>query len=507
MTSFTNQTKVFVGYADEAVTRKIAAGGISVAYQQASEPSVAGSGSIPSPAMVLDLMPLLKGSIVPGSLRFKLGSYHYIERAGTLYHSVSTSSGAGMPAGTINYQTGEVVITSWPAGAATFVLESGLIRPNTPGMALVTGRAAASPIKSQSFAISATALDGTLITATAGADGLITGPLANGAISYEKGTYTVSFGSFAGTIWTDKMVDPGTIKYNAVSYSYLPLDASVIGIDPVRLPQDGKVPIFRPGNFVVIGHTAAIGPLTVSNGQMVNCNRVRLSRVRVLDVNGNVINSGYTADLDGGTVTFNDITGYLQPIKVEHRIEDMAQVSDVQINGLLFFTRQLTHDFPAGSYVSSALIAGDMHAHITAMFDQATWSGAWADTVSGSGATSSYNDVLAPIELSNKGAITERWAIQFTNTTTFNVIGEHVGVIATGNTSSDLTPINPATGQPYFTLRAVGWGSGWSAGNVLRFNTSGPVFPVWVVRTVQQGPETVTTDSFTLLIRGDVDRP
>jgi hypothetical protein len=42
-------------------------------------------------------------------------------------------------------------------------------------------------------------------------------------------------------VWAD------TIKYNCVVYSYLPLDAELIGIDPVRLPQDGKVPIFRKG--------------------------------------------------------------------------------------------------------------------------------------------------------------------------------------------------------------------------------------------------------------------
>ena len=35
----------------------------------------------------------------------------------------------------------------------------------------------------------------------------------------------------------------------------------------------------------------------------------------------------------------------------------------------------------------------------------------------------------------------------------------------------------------------------------------GAQFPVWVVRTVQQGPESVPDDNFTLLIRGDVDTP
>ena len=34
--------------------------------------------------------------------------------------------------------------------------------------------------------------------------------------------------------------------------------------------------------------------------------------------------------------------------------------------------------------------------------------------------------------MTNAGAITERWAVQFTNTTAFQVIGEHVGVIDRG---------------------------------------------------------------------------
>ena len=131
----------------------------------------------------------------------------------------------------------------------------------------------------------------------------------------------------------------------------------------------------------------------------------------------------------------------------------------------------------------------------------------FSDSISGSAATATYNDVLAPIAVTNAGTVTERWAIQFTNSTSFNVIGEHVGVIATGTTATDTAPTNPATGKPYFTLPAIGWGSGWAAGNVLRFNTIGALFPVWVVRTIQQGPETVTNDSFTLLVRGDVDRP
>ena len=502
------EVSVFTDYTQTTSQRKIAAGGVSVHYQEAGTAVTLETGTLTSGALSLDLTPRLRGSIVPGSLRFRIGSLVYIDRAGVLYHSVSPTTGSGTPAGTVNYTTGKVSVTSWPSGSTAFTLDAGLVNPGTPGVSVVFGRTASRPLKSQSFSISATALDGTTITATSAGDGTITSALVNGEIDVETGVFKIAFGSLdGGGLWVSKLVDPSTMRSNAVAYSYLPLDADILGLDPVRLPQDGRVPIFRAGDFAVVGHTDSVGPYTVTNGQTKDCGRVRLSRVRVIDNNGNVINTGYTANLEAGTVNFTDVAGYVQPITIEHRIEDMAQVSDVQINGQLSFTRSITHAYPTGSVVSSALVAGDLRARVSVLFDQATWTNVFSDALIGSVATGTFNDALAPIEVSNIGASTERWAVQFTNTTTFNVMGEHVGVIATGNTSTDCSPINPATGQPYFTIPALGWGSGWSVGNVLRFNTVGALFPVWVVRTIQQGPETVTNDSFVLLVRGDVDRP
>ena len=95
----------------------------------------------------------------------------------------------------------------------------------------------------------------------------------------------------------------------------------------------------------------------------------------------------------------------------------------------------------------------------------------------------------------------------FTNTTSYRVIGESVGEIGTGNTANACAPLNPATGVPYFTLPALGWGAGWAAGNCLRFNTDACGAPFFVIRTVLQGPASIDSDQFTLAFRGDVDRP
>ena len=57
----------------------------------------------------------------------------------------------------------------------------------------------------------------------------------------------------------------------------------------------------------------------------------------------------------------------------------------------------------------------------------------------------------------NAGALTERFALRFTNSTTFECIGEHLGFIGSGTINADFAPINPVGAAPYFTLRALGF--------------------------------------------------
>lgn len=467
-------------------------------------------------------------SIVVGSLRFTLGGVQHIDRAGRVVKNVDASNGSATDVGTIDYSSGIASLTNWsgitnPVGS----IEAGL---QQFGSALITQtyfRAPVSPLRPGQFSIAATRKKtGATITGSANTDGIINTPNIVGKVDYESGVAKIYFGRKTDpqdgetaldlsseipgvTTWYPEGVLAATVRFSCVSYSYLPLDSEILGIDPVRLPTDGKVPIFRPGYVAVVHHTAETSPATVSNGQTVSCGRTRLARVRVVGNNGNTITAGYTTDLDAGTVTFTDVTGYSQPVHIEHRIEDMALVNEAQINGDLSFTRQLTHDFPANeSYVSSALIIGDMKARVNVFFDQATWNSVWQDVVNGSAASATYNDVLYPLVVTNEGAITERWVIHFTNTTTFNLIGENVGQIVTGGTiGANLAPINPATGVPYFTIDKLGWGSGWSAGNAVRFNTVGALAPVWLCRTIQQGVPTAPDDAFTICVRGDVDKP
>lgn len=507
----------------------------SAAYTASANVSYSNTVAASNTITVTPTQYIVRSLMVPNytlkGVGFTLGTTRYQQLSdGTLNRDIDPMTGGGTPAGSVSGAIGVVYISSWPVGAPSLITNwRGLIAPPSVGVeapftAFATiFRTASSPLRPSSLSILGTMQDGTTFNVTSDANGKINSTRVKGVVNYDYGLVELYFVNPAGdtaimadlthlgiaglTTTPADLAMLTTLRYNAVSFSYLPLDATLLGIDPVRLPSDGRVPIFRAGGLAVVGHTGSI-TATVANAQVIDCARVRLSRVRVIGSGGVVINTGYSADLEAGTVTFSDITGYAQPVTIEHRIEDMAVINETQITGQITFTRALTHNYPLGSFVSSALPSGDLKARVSILFDQATWSGtSWLDAVSGTVATGTFNSALAPIVVTNKGAVSERWALSFTNSTSFSIIGEHVGVIGTGSINTETSPINPATGVPYFTVPILGWGTGWAVGNVLRLNTVGAMFPVWCVRTIQQGPNTGTEHSFTLLSRGDVDQP
>jgi len=204
-----------------------------------------------------------------------------------------------------------------------------------------------------------------------------------------------------------------------------------------------------------------------------------------------------------------DLSGYQQPLTAWTSIHTEALATNVNTETrTVRLSRALRHAYPGQTaYLSSQVPSGDLSASVTVPFSQQAWTSVWQDTRIGDAITPQFNESVYPIVVTNDGAITERWRIQFTGTTTVNVIGENVGQIATSlSITADLAPINPHTAQPYFTIPNEGWGAGWVNGNLLRFNTHGADYPLWAVRVVQPSDhEEGVSDRFRLTLLGDVD--
>lgn len=461
-------------------------------------------------------VPVLQGlSLAADALAFAMGGQVYTASAGVLGKGWDVALGTATPAGSVA-SDGQISVTSLPAaGQSTAIAWRNAAQSRAVGkVGQGVFRVETAPIKVGVFQIQAGSLVGSANNA-----GVISGDGWNGSVDWQRGIVTWNrTSSYSGGMpwlsWeSTNPVAADALTYNAVFLQYIPLDGTLLGLDTARLPLDGKVPAFHKGGQVIVHNTLTTAlPSTPTRDFAYSLGRARVAAVQVRSASGvRVPANRYTVDFDLGTITIPaaaDLTGIDQPMTVHHRIEDVLMVTEVDISGQISLVSGLTHAYPAGtSYVSSKLRKGDLFARSFGYRERTTWAGAWQATADATAQpTASYNRIDYPIEVTNRGAITERWAVIFTGATQVRVVGEDVGQVLTGvSITGVIEALNPQTGAPYFSINPLGWGGGWSVGNVLLFETAACGGTVWVARTVLQGPATAASDSATLMFGADVD--
>ena len=467
--------------------------------------------SVALSGLTLDFAPTHAQPLVPGSLLYTWGGQTWIDRSGTLYYAVSTSTGSGTVGGTLDYTTGLATLTVWTAGGANSVgLQALLTQLGTWTMIAAQFRAPGAPLLPASLYLQATRADGTLMTVTAAADGTISGDGVRGTVNVATGVVRVEFASVGATQY--RPIIPGTLRFSCVVVATVPQDASLIGVDATRLPSDGRVPIYRAGgDELVLIHETVLWtmPSGLTAGQVVSLPDADLQALELRDAaDVQVPATLYTADLLAGTVTMAtplSLSGYAQPLVARMLVGDLVSVSDVLIDGTLTLGSALTRDYTTAARVSSMLRGGNLRARVSVLFDQASWDGVtWQDAVSGSVATATFDSVTYPPQVRNDSSRRERWALKFTSATGGQIIGETFGVVGAGfTTTANVVITNPFTGQPDLVLDWHGFGSGWAAGNIIRINVESAQLPAWLLRCTSPGAQALATDRVQILAYGD----
>ncbi len=490
----------------------------------AQENSVSYGGereSIPAPQLIVDLLPNVGDAIVPGSLLLSWGGSLYVDRDGILYKDIDSKTNAGIAVGRVDYAGRQITLASWPSNVSTMIERLACLTTAVGfGTQRVFFRTAGSPLRPASLQITAVRIDtAEVVTATPNLNGDVNSGIIHGHVDARTGIARLQFTTDPEdeSGLSDVPVIAALLRYNAVLQTSMPMDAKLLGLNPVRLPADGRVPIYRDGDVLVIHHTGKT-PATTTPGSTVNLSRYGQAEIYAIDSNENRLDPAqYTTDRETGTLTWanplliqdEDGEPLTPPLTICDRVEHMTVCTEVQITGAVSINSPVPWDLPATeTFVSSALTWGDMQARLYRWFTQKTWntgSPNWTDNQIGDQTTAQYNSLNYPPEVANMGSISGKWAIVFTSTTGFQVVEQKLGVIATGSTAYDLSPINPATSTPYFTIRAEGWGTGWASGNAIRFNTDACLGPAWLVRTVLAGKGTMNDDNFKLQVRGDAD--
>ncbi len=480
----------------------------------------------------IDLLPIYAEIVMPSSVNFTYAGKNYFDKNGSIYTDLDPKTGAATLAGSIDYQAAHVTLQKWQWTDGTKpALKSLATSLNGNPVDSVTFRTPSAPIRPGSLEVRATTLDGVNFSAKADLSGKLEAPGIKGFVDAEYGLGQVQFGSWMtaagnesepwynvdavnedGKIWRPEHVFANTITYDTRSYSYLPIDSNVVKIDTVRLPQDGRIPIFRRGDTIIIGNrqTTDIGSAH-TGGQTVTLPRTDVTRIAVMDADDKQVNAElWDYDLAAGTITWRtplDLSSYKMPLKVMHAQEERNRIREADIDGTLSLIFANRRSYPiADTYVSSVLIGGDLQVRVSVPFTQKSWNNVWLDTPVGEQLLNKLNLKDFPMILTDDGAIKERWMIKMTGTNQFELYGETLGFVKRGDTLTDLAPINPAKGKPYFTLpkQAFGADAPWANQDIIRFNTWGTLLPILVLCAVQPNPNPPTgTDGYTMCLYGD----
>ena len=441
-----------------------------------------------------------------GSVTFVLNNRNFVTRQGNVFDDNGQQVGTiDNTSGVIELQPNQVVSDVTPTFTSIFTDNTG----GNQALRRISFRTSATDLTTSSFLLRYATTNGTFL-ATSDSAGIITGT------DIDSTTSSVDTTTGAVVINFTADVNPASLFYDAVAETTLPLDPELLGLDPVRLPPNGRVPVFDEGRHLVIFQeetTDIVG--TPTAGQTVTLDRQDQAYIEVIDVNGQRLDyAQYTADRTAGTLTFADPLSLVDragepltaPYQVVDRVEDMALATSVEITGRVGISAPLTRDYPADTTrVASALVWGDIGSRVFNIFSQQSFD-VWSDQQTTDNIAAQYDDVNFPIQINNADSFTGRWAAVFLNSNVVRIQEESLGVVLTSaSIAEDIAPINPATGNPYFTIPAGGWGAGWITSNVLRFNTESGAENMWIIRTVQSGALTEDTDSIDIEIRGDAN--
>lgn len=121
-------------------------------------------------------------------------------------------------------------------------------------------------------------------------------------------------------------------------------------------------------------------------------------------------------------------------------------------------------------------------------------------TTAGSG---DFDDTTYPVLLDHKGSVYQSWTLTWTSATEFNIVGDTLGLVGTGITSSTVQPNNPDFSKPYFVMNNAGFSGVWAASDTITFDTSPCAIPIWYKRIIPALANSLSGDKVIVGIDGE----
>lgn len=216
------------------------------------------------------------------------------------------------------------------------------------------------------------------------------------------------------------------------------------------------------------------------------------------------VNAGVTSiDVDVEDWSVNPIFADTMYIRISDKanIDGAGNEEIVQINAApsaagdtitLSFTPALANAYAAASTRVAGLIeVGPVFSDVQPLYSS------FVDTSAGSGA---YDDTTYPLVLDSIATVYQEWTLTFTSSTAFDIVGDELGNVGSGNTSSGASPNNSDFSAPYFTLSSSGFSGAWQVGDTITFTTTPSAVPLWLRRDIPSGASAASNNKAILAI-------
>lgn len=103
----------------------------------------------------------------------------------------------------------------------------------------------------------------------------------------------------------------------------------------------------------------------------------------------------------------------------------------------------------------------------------------------------------------NIGGIEQDWTLTFTSATAYDLTGDTLGAVGSGNISGTFAPNNTDFTKPYFSMNSAGWGGTYISGDTITFTTAPAAISIWLERTVPAGASSFSANSVIPALEGE----
>lgn len=170
-----------------------------------------------------------------------------------------------------------------------------------------------------------------------------------------------------------------------------------------------------------------------------------------------------------------DSTGYIELKRIDQAVTFAGDEATIHVDSPIKY-----------SYPTSRTLSGvTVYTRVASVLEYGDVKGTFSvhDKASASGTYSTASDAIT---VDSIAGITQTFTITFDSSTTFQVVGDTLGVLDSGGKNTTYEPTNSTYNRPYLSIPPAFWTGTWANGDILKITTNPAALPVFIALQIPE---------------------